>query len=254
LTSRRRRLACALALGLITATAHAAETLVAVAANFAGPFERVAEWCQARTGDRTRASFGSTGKLYAQIRGGAPFEVLLAADEQTPRRLESDGAAIAGTRFTYAVGRLVLWSPDPERVDGTPGTLERGSFRHLALANPDTAPYGGAARQVLQRLGLWEPLQLRIVMGENVAQAFQFVATGNAELGFVALSQLGGKNEALDGSRWLVPEKLHDPIRQQAVLLTAGRDNPAAAAFLACLRGEEVAQIVREYGYGTGDR
>ena len=247
-----RSIAVALVLALGTGASAAGEALVAVAANFAEPLERIAPVCEAATGHRVVASVGSTGKLESQIRAGAPFEVLLAADAETPRRLEADGLAAAGTRFTYAVGRIVLWSPRPGWFDGAPDVLRGEGFRHLALANPRTAPYGAAAREALERLGLWKALEPRVVYGESVGQTFQFVSSGNAELGFVALSQIDRPGESSAGSRWLVPAELHAPLDQQAVLLAAGRDDPAAAAFLDCLRSEPAGRIVREFGYGPG--
>jgi molybdate transport system substrate-binding protein len=226
------------------------EVHVAVAANFARPLGEIGAAFEKATGHRVVSSPGSTGKLHAQIRNGAPFDVLLAADAERPRLLEEEGSAVAGSRFPYALGRLVLWSAKPSFVDGAgPKVLEKAlgtGFRHLAIANPKTAPYGAAARQVLEKLGLWQKVSPRIVQGEDIGQAFQFVVTGNAELGFVALSQLQG---GAGGSRWLVPADLHAPIEQQAVLLARGRDNPAARAFLAFLKGKEGRAIVERSGY-----
>lgn len=232
------------------ASAFAGEVKVAVAANFAGPMARIAESFAAATGHTALLSSGSTGKFYAQIRSGAPFEVLLAADDETPKRLLAEGHAVAGTNFTYAVGRLVLWSARSDLVDEQGAVLQAGSFAHLAIANPKTAPYGAAALQVLKARGLDQTLAPRLVTAESVAQAYQFVVTGNAELGFVALSQLAVPGKAALGSRWLVPAALHQPILQDAVLLQPGATNPAARALLEHLQSAPVRQLIRAYGYG----
>lgn len=223
----------------------AGEVHAAVAANFARPLEEIGAAFEKATGHRVISSPGSTGKLHAQIKNGAPFDVFLAADAERPRLLEEEGSAVTGSRFTYALGRLVLWSAKPGFVDGTGKVLGGKGYKHLAIANPKTAPYGAAARQTLEKLGLWNRVSPRIVQGEDVGQTFQFVVTENAELGFVALSQLEGQA----GSRWLVPADLHAPIEQQAVLLARGRDNPAARAFLEFLKGKEGRAIVERSGY-----
>ncbi len=228
----------------------AGEVTVASASNFSATVKAVIARFRRQTGHRAVLSTGSTGTLYAQIRHGAPFDVFLAADARRPRLLDGQGGAVPGSRFTYALGRLVLWSSDPRRVTG-PEALRQGNFRRLAIANPRTAPYGLAAKQALEALGLWVPLKGRRVRGENIAQAYQFVASGNAELGFVALSQISGPNRVQNGSRWLVPERLHEPLRQQAVLLERGRDNPAARAFLEFLQGPTARAVIRSYGYGV---
>jgi molybdate transport system substrate-binding protein len=229
--------------------ALAAEVRVAVAANFVEAAREIAHAFERESGHRVLMSFGSTGQLYAQISQAAPFEVFLAADQERPALAVREGLALPGSRFTYATGRLVLYSPDPQRVSG-PDTLRTARFTRLAIANPATAPYGAAALQVLRRLGVYETLAERLVRGNNIAQAYQFVATGNAELGFVAQSQLA---RVRGGSRWRVPVRLHPPVAQDAVLLANGRDNPAAGAFLAYLRSPEATDIIRTYGYGTGD-
>lgn len=239
-----RARAAALALLWLAAPAQAGEVHVAVAASFAEPLRAIAQAFETETGDAVVVSEGSTGKLYAQIVNGAPFEVFLAADAERPRRLLAAGNAVAGTGFAYALGRLALWSADPARVSG-PAALH-GAFRHLAIANPELAPYGVAARETLAKHGLWEALAPRLVRGEDVGQAFQFVATGNAELGFVALAQVQGAG----GSRWEVPADQHAPIEQHAVLLAAGRDAAAARAFLAFLRGPEARARIAAAGYG----
>jgi molybdate transport system substrate-binding protein len=230
-------------LALFASTACAEDVRVAGAANFAAPLQVLGEAFTRQSGHRVVASVGSTGKFYAQIRHGAPFDVLLSADGETPRRLEEERAAVAGTRFTYALGRLVLWSAADNIVDARGEVLRTARFRKLAIANPKLAPYGAAAQQAMTKLGVWSALQERLVQGENIAQTFQFVASGNAELGFVALSQLAGERK---GSRWLVPAELHAPIRQDAVLLKQG---PAARAFLDFLRSATARERIRAYGY-----
>ncbi len=219
---------------------------VAVAANFSEPMRAIAEAFQAETGYQVTISIGSTGKHYAQIRNGAPFSIFFAADSERPRLLEAQGLGIAGTRFTYAVGRLVLWSPDPGLVDSRGNVLETGRFTHLAIANPKVAPYGTAARQVLEARGLWHTLSGKLVRGQSVGQAYQFLVTGNAELGFLSLSQLVGPNRSPSGSWWLVPENLYTPIAQQVILL---RDNPAARALLSFVKGPTGRRIISSYGY-----
>lgn len=239
-------------LGLPLAALHAAraDTVpVAVAANFTAPMQKIAAAFEADTGHRVELSFGATGKFYAQISHGAPFQVLLAADDTTPARLEREGRAVAHTRFTYAIGTLVLWSAQPGYVDAQGAVLKTGDFKHLALANPKLAPYGLAATQVLDKLGLTAQLQPRFVQGENIAQTFQFVATGNAPLGFVALSQVMEDGRIRTGSAWQVPASLHDPIRQDAVLLLPGKDAPAARALMNYLRSDKSRAVVQAYGY-----
>jgi molybdate transport system substrate-binding protein len=240
-----------LALAGATLAARSAEVLVAVAANFAVPMRGVAEAFQAATGHTLKISAGATGKFYSQILAGAPFEVLLAADDETPRRLVAAGHAVAGTQFTYAIGRLVLWSAQPAFVDDQGAVLASGAFGKLALANPKLAPYGAAALQVLRVRGLVEAMTPRLVTAESVAQAYQFVATGNAELGFVALSQVQLPGRAMTGSMWRIPQSLYDPIRQDAVLLMAGKGNPAASAVLEYLKGAPARQMITAHGYAT---
>lgn len=234
---------------LLGAVVRAADVSVAVAANFAAPMNALAEEFARDSGHRVKLSFASSGKFYAQIRNGAPFEVLLSADEETPARLEAEGLAVPGSRFTYAIGRLVLWSADAQSVDSQAEVLRHGRFRKLAIANPKLAPYGKAAFEVLQGLGLYAALSGKLVQGENIAQTHQFVASGNAELGFVAASQVM-KNGRLDsGSAWPVPERLHSPIRQDAVMLARGRNNPAAMALLAYLKTDKARTIIAAHGY-----
>lgn len=232
-----------------------ADTLrVAVASNFSTPMQEIASRFEAKSGHRLLLSLGSTGKLYAQIRNGAPFDLLLAADDKVPAILERDGQAVPDTRFTYAIGTLVLWSAHEGYVDDRGEVLGRGSFKHLALANPKTAPYGAAALATLENLGLDQTLRGKLVQGENIAQAHQFVASGNAELGFVALSQvLDSEGSITTGSAWVVPAELHPPIRQDAVLLTNASDSEAARDLLAFLKSEEVAAIIKAYGYNRSE-
>ena len=231
-------------------TAFAAQVQVAVASNFTAPMQEIAARFERDTGHQARLAFGASGKFYAQIRNGAPFEVLLSADDTTPERLEQEGAAVPGSRFTYAVGRLVLWSPIAGWVEDGPAQLKAGGFRHLAMANPKTAPYGAAAQATLAHLGLAETLRGRLVQGENIAQTYQFVASGNAQLGFVALSQVSKDGAITAGSGWIVPSDFHAPIRQDAVLLTKGKDNPAAKALMGYLAQPQIRELIQSYGYG----
>ena len=242
-------LAGVLAMVTFLGTAHAGEVQVAVAANFAGPMEKLAGQFQKDTGHKAILATGATGKFYAQIRNGAPFEVLLSADDETPARLEAEGHAVARSRFTYAVGRLVLWSAKANYVDAAGAVLKTGDFTHLAIANPKTAPYGAAAVAVINKLGLTARLQPRLVQGENIAQAFQFASTGNAELGFVAQAQVWRDGKFTAGSGWIVPATMHAPIRQDAALLTKGARNPAAQALLDYLRSDKAKALIRAYGY-----
>ena len=235
-------------LALIALTgAAAAETTVAVAANFTEPAKEIAKAFVVRSGQAVVLSFGSTGQFYTQIKQDAPFAVLLAADAETPAKLGGEGLAVAGSGFTYAIGRLVLWGKNPA-VPAGEAALKSGAFEKLAIANPKLAPYGAAAIETLTKLGLNETLAPKIVQGNNIAQAFQFVDTGNAELGFVALSQVIAKT---GGGYWLVPETLHAPIRQDAVLLAKGAADPVARAFLDFLKGPEALAVIERYGYGT---
>jgi len=244
-----KRLASLIAVLTVVGTAHAGEVQVAVAANFAGPMEKLAAEFQRDTGHKAVLATGATGKFYAQIRNGAPFEVLLAADDETPARLETEGHAVAGSRFTYAVGRLVLWSAREGVVDANGNVLKTGGYQHLAIANPKTAPYGAAAVATLRKLGLYETLQQRIVRGENIAQAWQFASTGNAELGFVAQAQVWRDGKFTAGSGWIVPATMHAPIRQDAALLARGAQNPAARALLDYLRTDKAKAVIRSFGY-----
>ena len=230
-------------------SAQAEQVQVAVAANFATTLQRIAAEFEKDTGHKALISIGATGKFFAQISRGAPFDVFLSADDETPARLVADGAAVADSRFTYAMGRLVLWSAQPGLVDEQGAVLGRASFRHLALANPKTAPYGAAAIEVLASMGLLDALAPKFVQGENIAQTMQFIATGNAELGFVALSQVWTDGRMTGGSGWIVPAKLHSPIKQDAVLLATARDKAAAQALMRYLKGEKARAIIRSFGY-----
>lgn len=239
--------ACAL---LLAAQAPAAEVQVAVAANFAAPLAKLAEGYSAATGHVLKASAGSTGRFFSQIVAGAPFDVLLAADDETPKKLLAAGHGVPGSHYTYAIGRLVLWSATPGLVNAEGAVLASPRWRHLAVADPKLAPYGAAAMEVLRARGLAESLAGRIVTGETIAQAYQFVATGNAELGFVALSQVAQPGKPMQGSMWRVPAALHAEIRQDALLLKAGAANPAATALLDYLKTPAARAVIQAYGYG----
>jgi len=236
----------ALFLCFCTETALADEIQIAVASNFTGAIKEIAQAFEKKTGHQVTLVFGSTGKHYTQIKNGAPFEAFFAADIKRPKLLEEEGVAQPGSRFTYAIGTVVLWSPDPAVVDAKGEVLSAGQFRHLALANPKHAPYGKAAEQVMKAKGAWETLQGRLVRGENIGQTYQFVKSGNAELGFVALSQIKKPGEAINGSYWEPPQSLYDPIEQQAVLL---KDNAIAREFLRFTKSEPTRKIIQGYGY-----
>ncbi|HOB96135.1 MAG TPA: molybdate ABC transporter substrate-binding protein [Aquabacterium sp.] len=236
---------------LLGNTARADEVLVAVAANFAGPLAALAEGFTAATGHTLKASAGATGKFYSQIASGAPFQVLLAADDETPRRLVAEGHAVAGSQFTYAIGVLVLWSAQAGMVDDQGAVLAGGRFARLAVANPKLAPYGAAAMEVLKARGLADALAPRLVTAESIAQAYQFVATGNAELGFVALSQVAVPGRPPTGSHWKVPASLHGEIRQDAVLLKPGAQSAAASALLSYLKSPAARKLIQAWGYGA---
>lgn len=229
--------------------AHGAEVTVAVAANFAAPMQKIAPLFEKDTGHKAIVSLGSTGGFYAQIKNGGPFHVLLSADDETPLKLEKENLAVGGTRFTYATGKLVLWSKQAGFVDDKGDVLRSGQFKRLAIANPKLAPYGAAALETLHKLELFQGLQTKFVQGENIAQAFQFVNTENAQLGFVALSQVYADGKLTSGSAWMVPSHLHKPIQQDAVLLVAGKNNIAATALLAYLRTDKAKAIIRSHGY-----
>jgi molybdate transport system substrate-binding protein len=225
----------------------AEEVQVAVASNFTAPIKTIAADFEQQTKHKVLLSFGATGKFYAQIKNGAPYDVLLAADDVIPKKLEQEGAAVAGSRFTYAIGRLVLWSAKADFVD--PNVLQRGNFQHIALASPKLAPYGAAAIDVLTHLGLVKPLQAKFVQGENISQTFQFISSGNAELGFVALSQVYFNGSLKSGSAWIIPDQYYSPIRQDAVLLTSAKDKTAAQAFMSYLKSSKAKAVMATYGY-----
>lgn len=231
------------------AASFAAEVSVAVAANFTAPMQKIAQAFEQDTGHKAILAFGSTGNFYAQIRNGAPFQILLAADDETPARIDKEALGVTGSRFTYATGTLVLWSKRPALVDDKGDVLRSGKFDRLAIANPKLAPYGAAALETLTKLGLLQDLQPKFVQGENIAQTYQFVATENAALGFVALSQVFADGRLKEGSAWIVPASMHRPIQQDAVLLHSGKNNPAAAALLSYLRSEKIKTLIRSFGY-----
>ena len=248
---------CLCFLSPVQAAEPHAEIHIAVATNFSRTATLLAEQFQQQTGHTVRLAFGSTGKHYAQIKHGAPFDIFFAADERRPALLEKEGIAVPGSRFTYAQGRLVLWSPDESFIDKNAAVLETGDFRKLAIANPKLAPYGFAAREVLQARGLWEKLQPRLVRGENIGQTFQFVRTGNAQLGFIAAAQLFSGNkevknkksdEDVNGSYWTPPQSLYTPIIQQAILI---KDTPASWVFIRFVKSEEARSMIQANGYLT---
>lgn len=234
---------------LLAGAAHADTVSVAVAANFTAPMQKIAAEFAKDTGHKAELSFGATGKFYAQISNGAPFGILLAADDTTPAKIAREGKGVADSRFTYAVGKLVLWSKQGGYVDAQGAVLKTGKFQHVAIANPKLAPYGLAAEQTLTQLGLLEQIKPKFVQGENIGQTYQFAATGNAELGFVALSQVMEDGKIKSGSAWLVPSSMHEPIRQDAIVLNTAKDNAAAKALMDYLRGDKARAIITSYGY-----
>ncbi|MCK6373152.1 MAG: molybdate ABC transporter substrate-binding protein [Zoogloea sp.] len=244
-----RTLALSLALAGASFAAQADEVSVAVAANFTAPMQRIAADFEKATGHKAQLVFGSTGKFYAQIKSGAPFQVLLAADDETPTRLVKEGDGVAGSQFTYAIGKLVLWSPKPGFVDDKGEVLKSGKFEHLSIANPKLAPYGLAAVETMKALGLADALQPRLVTGESIGQAQQFVVSGSAELGFIAFAQIHKDGKLIDGSYWLVPGKYHTPIRQDAVVLDKGKGSAAATALMGYLKSDAAKAVIKAYGY-----
>jgi len=227
-----------------------AETvLVAVASNFTKPMTDIAEAFEKETGHTAKLSFGSSGKIVSQLQNGAPFEVFLSADDEKPAKLEQEGLTESGSRFTYALGTLVLWSAKPGYVDEQGRILRHGGFQHLAIADPKLAPYGAAAVEVIKGMGLQDTLQPLLVQGENISQTHQYVSSGNAELGFIALSQVIADGKIGQGSGWIVPASLHAPIRQDAVLMKTGAENPAATALLNYLKSASALAIIQRYGY-----
>jgi len=238
-----------LLLPVLSTGVRADEITVAVAANFTAPMKQIAADFAKDTGHRATLSFGSTGQFYAQIKNGAPFDVFLSADDTTPSRLAAENAAVGNSQFTYAIGKLVLWSSKPGFVDAAGDVLKKGGFERIAIADPKLAPYGAAAVQTLRALGLYEALQPRFVTGTNINQTHQFVASGNAPLGFVALSQVTRDGAIPQGSGWIVPANLHEPIKQDAIVLERARNNPAAEALMKYLRSEKARAVIRAYGY-----
>lgn len=237
------------ALLLLAQVAQAGEVRVAVAANFTAPMQEIAPLFEQASGHKVSISFGSTGKFYAQIKQGAPYDVLVSADSKTPKKLDEDGLTVPGSRFVYALGKLALWSAQPGLVDDKGAVLRTGGYNKLAIGDPRLAVYGTAAQETMEKLGVWKQVQGKLVRGENITQTYQFVASGNAQLGFIALSQItkGGKVSA--GSWWIVPSHFYSPIEQGAVLLSNAKDTAAAQAFVAFLKGPQAAAVIRSYGY-----
>ena len=246
---RLHRLLALTAALAFTTLARADVVQVAVAANFTAPARALAEVFARTTGHEARLSFGATGAFYTQIKNGAPFDVLLAADDERPARLEKEGDTVAGSRFTYATGQLVLWSAKPGLVDDEGAVLKHGQFGKIAIANPKNAPYGAAAVEAMEKLGLAATLQPKLVTGESIGQTYNFIATGNAELGFVALAQVLDGGKLKSGSMWVVPAQYHAPIIQDAVILKRAANNPAAKAWMELLKTPQSKALIRSYGY-----
>lgn len=235
--------------GLMSSPVSAGEVSAAVASNFAAPMERIVALFQRESGHTVKVSLGSSGKFYSQIQNGAPFDVFLAADEKHPKLLEQEGLAVANSRFVYALGKLVLWSVKPGFVDDKGAVLSKGSYNKIAYADSKLAPYGLAAQETLQKMNLWDKVQSKMVTGESIAQTYQFAATGNAELAFIALSQITKDGKATEGSWWIVPTDMYNPIKQSVVQLTAAKDKTAAQAFMTFLKSEKVVAVIRSFGY-----
>ena len=228
---------------------RAEEAMVAVAANFSAPMQQIAALFQKETGHQIKLSFGASGGIYAQIKNGAPFDLFLSADQLTPQKLEAEGLGVPNSRFTYATGQLVLWSKQEGLVDAKGHVLQNKSIQRIALANPKLAPYGAAAMETMTNLGLLKELQSKLVQGDNIAQTYQFVSTQNAQIGFVALSQVFANGNITSGSAWIVPGNLHQPLQQDVILLRKGQDNKAATALLLYLKGEQAKKIMKSFGY-----
>jgi molybdate transport system substrate-binding protein len=240
----------ALCAGILSGAVHADEVQVAVAANFTAPAKIIAADFEKDTGHKAVLSFGTVGKFFAQMKNGAPFEVLVSADKETPDKLVAEGLAVESTRHTYAIGKLVLWSAQPGYVDARGEVLRKGDFKHFALANPKLAVYGAAGQEVMRKLDVLDAIAPRIVLAENIAQAHQYIATGNAEVGFVALSQVIGKDGGIDkGSAWMVPPDLYPPIKQDVIVLTPGKDKAAALALVNYLKTNKARAVIRSFGY-----
>jgi molybdate transport system substrate-binding protein len=240
---------CTYVIFVVAANAHAAEIKVAVASNFANTLKEIAVEFQKDTGHQLAITPGATGKFYAQISNGAPFDVFLSADDETPRKLAQEGKAIAASQFTYAIGRLALWSPSPDLVDKNADILKTDKFKYIAIANAKVAPYGQAAVQTMQKLGVLSKIEPRVVQGESIAQTFQFVSTGNAQLGFVALSQIFENGKIKTGSAWIVPEEMHEQLKQDAVVLQSCKNTSACQALMDYLKSEKVKKMMTSYGY-----
>jgi molybdate transport system substrate-binding protein len=240
----------ALLFGSVMGSANAGEVNAAVAANFTAPMQQIAALFEKDSGNTVKLSFGSSGKFYSQIKEGAPFDVFLSADEKTPQLMEKEGLAVQGSDFVYALGKLVLWSAKPGFVDDKGEVLRAGNYNKIAYADPKLAPYGLAAKETLENMGLWNGVQSKLVTGESIAQTYQFAASGNAEMAFIALSQVTKDGKVTGGSWWMVPAHMYNPIRQSAVLLTAAKDKAATQAFLAYLKSEKAVTIIRNFGYG----
>lgn len=245
----KSRLVLALLSTLFFVAVHAGEVTVAVAANFTAPMQQIAKAFEQDTGHKALLAFGATGKFYAQIKNGAPFAVLLAADDETPARLEKEGFTVVGTRLTYATGRLALWSKSLNLVDAKGEVLRGKRFEKLAIADPKLAPYGAAAMEVIQKMDVQASITPKLVQGESIGQTYQFVSTENAELGFVALSQISIDGRITQGSAWVVPQSMYTPLKQDAVLLNVGKDNAAAHALLKYLQGDTAKAIITRYGF-----
>jgi molybdate transport system substrate-binding protein len=242
------KLATLTTLCLLAIRADAGEVRAAVAANFTVPVQKIAELFQADTGHTVKASFGSTGKFYSQIKNGAPFDVLLAADDTTPEKIGKEGLGAPASQFTYAIGKLVLWSKKPGLVDAK-GHVLQGKFDKLAIANPKLAPYGMAAQETLESLGLWASVKDRLVMGESISQTMQFADTGNADMAFIALSQTIKDGRTIEGSQWVVPKHLFNPIRQDAIVLSSVQDKAATEAFMKYLKSDKAIAVIKSFGY-----
>jgi molybdate transport system substrate-binding protein len=237
------------ALLMMAQVAQAGEVRVAVAANFTAPMQEIAPLFEQASGHKVSLSFGSTGKFYAQIKQGAPYDVLVSADSKTPKKLDGDGLTVQGSRFVYALGKLVLWSAQPGMVDDKGAVLGTEGYNKLAIGDPKLAVYGTAAQETMEKLGLWKQVQGKLVRGENITQTYQFVASGNAQLGFIALSQITKGGKVSEGAWWIVPSHYYSPIEQSAVMLSNAKDAEASKAFLAFLKGPQAAAVIRSYGY-----
>lgn len=247
--TKTRALLLGFGLTLTALTAHADDVHVAVAANFTKPIQEIAAEFEKETGHKVIASFGATGGLYTQVKNGAPFEVFFAADAQTPARLEAENEIVPGSRFTYVIGKLILWSPKEGFVDDKGAVLSSPEVKHIAIGNPKTAPYGLAATETMAKMDLTQALAPKLVEGSNITQTLQFASSGNAEVAFVALSQVFKDGQLTSGSGWLVPAEYYSPIRQDAVILNKGKDNKAAQELVQYLKSPKAVEIIKSYGY-----